>query len=74
MKRVEATTLEEAYAKASQEFDCSITDLDIEVIQNAKKGFLGIGKKSAVIVATTKSRPAIKDRIKPKPTEVKPEI
>lgn len=74
MKKIEAITLEEAYAKASKEFNCSITNLDIEVIQSSKKGFLGIGKKSAIIVATNKTKPSPKERIKPKPPELKPEI
>jgi spoIIIJ-associated protein len=54
MKKIEALTLEEAYAKASSEFNCSITDLDIEVVQNPTNGFLGFGKKSAIIVANLK--------------------
>lgn len=54
MKKIEAFTLEEAYSKASSEFKCSITDLDIEVIQNPAKGFFGFGKKSAIIIVSQK--------------------
>jgi spoIIIJ-associated protein len=54
MERVEAPTLEEAYEKAATQLACSITDLDYEVIQYPSKGFLGLLKKNAVIVATCK--------------------
>ncbi len=54
MKRVEASTLEEAYEKAATQLACSITDLEYEVIQYPSKGFLGLLKKNAVIVATCK--------------------
>lgn len=49
MKKFEAKTLEEVYENASNEYQCSITDLEIEVIQQPSKGFLGIGKKNAII-------------------------
>ena len=45
----EGTTLEEAYQKASKEFDCSITNLKSEVIQAPSIGFLGFFKKNAII-------------------------
>ena len=51
MKQFEAPTLEEAYAEAAKAFSCSITELDIQVVQNPSKGFLGFGRKSAIIVA-----------------------
>lgn len=54
MKKFEATCLEEVYELASAEFKCSITDLDIEVIQQPSKGFLGFGKKNAIIEACFK--------------------
>ncbi|MDR2099550.1 MAG: Jag N-terminal domain-containing protein [Campylobacteraceae bacterium] len=47
--RVEADTLEEAYSKAAKELSCSVTELDLQVLQYPKKGFLGIGKKSAIV-------------------------
>jgi spoIIIJ-associated protein len=37
------------YELASAEFNCSITELEIEVIQQPSKGFLGFGKKNAII-------------------------
>ena len=51
MKKFEALTLEEAYAEAAKAFSCSITELEIQIIQNPSKGFLGIGRKPAIIVA-----------------------
>ena len=49
MKKFEANCLEKVYELASAEFNCSITELEIEVIQQPSKGFLGFGKKSAII-------------------------
>ncbi|QDF29720.1 Jag N-terminal domain-containing protein [Halarcobacter anaerophilus] len=54
MKQFEGKSLEEVYELASNEFGCSITELDIDIIQQPAKGFLGIGKKSAVIEAIPK--------------------
>lgn len=53
MKKILAKTLQEAITKASLELECSVTELDYEVIQNPCNGFLGIGKKNAIIVATS---------------------
>ena len=62
--KIEATTLEEAYKKASEELGCSITDLDIKVLQRPSKGILGIGRKNAVIlVRCTRPKPAAAERI-----------
>lgn len=78
MKKIESTTLEEAYTKASQELGCSITDLEIEVIQHPSKGFLGIGKKKAIIVASCKRAAKVpvarapKEEILPKPERKEP--
>ena len=54
MTKVEAPTLEEAYAKASQELECSISELQYEVVQHPSNGILGFMKKNAIIVATCK--------------------
>jgi spoIIIJ-associated protein len=54
MKQFEAKSLEEVYELASNEFDCSITDLEIDIIQQPSKGFLGFGKKTAIIAVTMK--------------------
>ncbi|MDR1285343.1 MAG: Jag N-terminal domain-containing protein [Campylobacteraceae bacterium] len=51
MIQVIADTLEEAYSKAARELSCSVTELELNVIQYPKKGFLGIGKKNAIVEA-----------------------
>ena len=60
-KKIEAPTLEEAYKKASAELGCSITELEIEVIQHPSKGFLGFGKKNAIILASCKEKSLVKE-------------
>lgn len=55
MKKFEANCLEDVYELASAEFNCSITELEIEVIQQPSKGFLGFGKKNAIIEVCFKS-------------------
>lgn len=60
MRKVEAPTLEEAYQKASQLLECSITELQSEVVQHPSKGILGLFKKNAIIVAACKN-PTQKD-------------
>jgi len=55
MKKIEAQTLELAYIKAAKEFTCSITELDISIVQNSSLGFLGMFKKSAIIEVEKKS-------------------
>ena len=56
MLKVEAKTLEEAYQEASSKLECSITQLNFEIIQHPKTGFLGMFRKSAIIVATCKKK------------------
>jgi len=50
-KTFEAKTLEEVYEKASESLNCSITNLEIEIIQAPSKGFMGFFKKNAIIKA-----------------------
>jgi len=51
MKKVEAPTLEAAYQEAAKLFDCSIAELQYEVVQYPSKGLLGFLRKNAIIVA-----------------------
>lgn len=51
MIKIEAITLEEAYSDASSKLSCSITEMEVEVIQHPKKGFMGLFSKKAIIVA-----------------------
>lgn len=55
MTKVEAPTLEEAYQKASQVLECSISDLQCEVTQHPSKGIFGFLKKSAIIIVACKT-------------------
>ena len=55
MTKVTASTLQEALSKAALELDCSVTELDYEVVQYESKGVLGIGKKDAIIIANLKN-------------------
>ena len=54
MKKIVEKTLEAALIKASTELNCSVADLEYEIIQNPSSGFLGLGKKDAIIVVETK--------------------
>ncbi len=77
MLKVSAKTLDEAYIKASKELNISIVDLDIEIVQNASSGFLGMFSKDAVIEVYLKGEQKDKKVLEPKSepiTEVKKEI
>ena len=64
MIKVEAKTLEEAFEKASSQLDCSITMLQVEVVQNPSNGVLGLfGKKNAIIVAMKKPEVQAKEKV-----------
>ena len=54
MKRIEATTLEEAYKQAAKEFGCSVTEINYEIVQHPTSGVMGLFKKTAIIVAVRK--------------------
>ena len=56
MKKFEANCLEKVYELATAEYNCSITQLDIEIIQQPSKGFLGFGKKNAIIQVCFKDK------------------
>ncbi|ADR33245.1 hypothetical protein Sulku_0579 [Sulfuricurvum kujiense DSM 16994] len=58
MKKIEAPTLEQAYAKAAAEFGCSVTALQVEIVQFPSKGVLGLFKKSAIIIANLPQKPS----------------
>ena len=62
--QIEAKTIDEAYQKATKEFDCSIVELDIAIVQHPSAGLLGMFKKNAIISVTKKNE---------KPQEIKKE-
>jgi len=64
MTRIEANTLQEAYLNAAQELKCSITELDIVVIQNSSSGFLGMFKKIAIIEVRKKDSKKFDNNVK----------
>ena len=49
--RIGAENLQEAFKKAAEELNCSVTELDIKILQNPSAGFLGFFKKTAIIEA-----------------------
>jgi spoIIIJ-associated protein len=49
MIQIVATTIDEAYIKAAEEFQCSVRELDIQIIQAPSAGFLGMFKKEAIV-------------------------
>lgn len=59
MIQFEADCLEKVYELAKKEFNCSITELEIEILQQPKKGFLGFGKKTAIIKVCYKDNCAV---------------
>ena len=49
--RIEAENLQEAFKKAAEELNCSVTELDIKILQNPSDGFLGNFNKTECIEA-----------------------
>ena len=47
--RVEAKTLEDAYYEAAKKLNCSVTDLEVTIIQYPSRGLFGLFAKSAII-------------------------
>lgn len=54
MLKIESKTLEIAYSEAAQKLECSVTELQVEIVQHPSSGFLGLFVKSAIIVALRK--------------------
>jgi len=54
MLKIEADTLEKAYEDAAAALQCSVIELETEVLQHPKGGVMGMFKKTAIIVATKK--------------------
>ena len=70
MIKIEAASLEHAYAKAAEHFECSVTELEVEIIQRPKNGFLSFFKKSAIIVASSKRTVVNSAEVSPKSSSV----
>ena len=54
MKKIEAETLEGAYKNAAKELNCSVTEIDYEIVQYPATGMMGLFKKPAIIIAVRK--------------------
>ncbi len=66
MRQFQAKTLEEAYEKATSALECSITALDIDIVQTGNKGFFGLFVKDFIIEVTFKSnKKPFKQKVKP---------
>jgi spoIIIJ-associated protein len=76
MIKIEAITLDEAYAKAAVELNCSASELVVEVVQMPSSGLLGLFRKKAIIVATKTevSQPAGEDTKTPPSKETEKEL
>lgn len=56
MIKIESTTLEQACKDAALALECSASELAIEIVQSPSKGFMGLFKKSAIIVAAKRTK------------------
>lgn len=63
MIKIESATLEQAYTDAAAALKCSAAELMIEVVQVPSKGFMGLFKKNAIIVAAKKKDETPKPQI-----------
>lgn len=73
MIKIESVTLEQAFNDAALKLECSVAELNIEIVQSPSKGILGLFKKNAIVVATKKiNTQEEKEVVAPK--EVKKEI
>ncbi|MEA1893240.1 MAG: Jag N-terminal domain-containing protein [Campylobacterota bacterium] len=64
MIKIESTTLEGAYEEAASSLECSVTELVIEVVQYPSNGFLGLFRKTAIIVAAINTKSPVKQENK----------
>ena len=55
MIKVSAPTIELALLEAGKKLGCQCIDLEYEIVEMPSRGFLGFGKKDAVIVASVKA-------------------
>ncbi|WP_148805459.1 Jag N-terminal domain-containing protein [Campylobacter concisus] len=62
--KIEANTLQEAFQKAAEQLNCSVTELDIKVLQHPSGGIFGFFKRTAIIEANLENQP--KPQHKPK--------
>lgn len=75
----QGSTTEEAIEKGLQALNISRDQADIRIIEEGKKGFLGIGKKDAVVQVTKKASGSALDQVlgvseNPLTESIKPEV
>ena len=68
---IRARSVDEAIAEALTELGVNKEDVDIEIIQEPSKGFLGLGSKEAVVKVTLKDTAPVSEVEEP---ETKPEV
>ena len=74
MIKIESSTLEQACKDAALALECSASELAIEIVQSPSKGFMGLFKKSAIIVAAKKTKDKVSQEVqntKKTTTEIK---
>lgn len=54
--KIEARDLQSALTEASRVLECSVMDLEYQILQHPKNGFLGFGRKNAVIEVSSKKK------------------
>ena len=62
MKKFVSRSLDSCLLEASRHFDCTIAQLDYEVIQDSSPGFFGLGKKEAIIIASHRGVASLHDQ------------
>ncbi len=78
MLKIESKTLEIAYSEAAQQLECSVTELQVEIVQHPSRGFLGLFAKNAIIVVLRKETaeesisPVVEEVVKPAVEEKAP--
>ncbi|GAB6073460.1 Jag N-terminal domain-containing protein [Nautilia lithotrophica] len=61
--RIEAKTLEDAYYEAAKKLNCSVTDLEVTIIQYPSRGLFGLFAKNAIIEVSENIERDIEDVI-----------
>lgn len=56
MKKINANTLEAALTEAAKHFNCSLTQIEYEIVQHPSNGIFGFLKKEAIIIASKKEK------------------
>ncbi|ANE35606.1 putative RNA-binding protein (Jag domain) [Campylobacter iguaniorum] len=56
--KIQAPNLQQAYIKGAEELKCSVTDMDVKILQHPRSGIFGFFQRDAIIeVSTTMRKP-----------------